>query len=118
MQMIRELSLLLFIAALQLWPSASSARSRKEIPVVGVLTVTAGPSDPVGRSFRAALAQLGYVDGQNIKIDHRNAGGRVDQIPRLADELIHLPADIIVVGAEPALSIVTKATTAIPIVII
>lgn len=115
--MIRGLSLLVFVAVLELSPSASSAQSRKEIPVVGVLTVTAGPSDPVGRIFRDALAQLGYVDGRNIKIDHRNAGGRVDQIPRLADELVHLPADIIVVGAEPALSIVTKATTAIPIVI-
>ena len=85
---------------------------------MGVLTVTAGPSDPVATSFRDGLRQLGYIDGQNIKIDHRNADGRVDQLPRLAEELVRLPVDVIAVGAEPALSIVTRATTTIPIVIV
>jgi putative ABC transport system substrate-binding protein len=99
-------------------PSASSAQSHNPVPIVGVLTVTAGPSDPVATSFRAALAELGYIDGENIKIDHRNADGRIERLPRLAEELVRLPADIIAVGAEPALSIVTKATTTIPIVIV
>ena len=44
--------------------------------------------------------------------------GRVDQLPRLAEELVRLPVDVIAVGAEPALSIVTRATTTIPIVIV
>jgi putative tryptophan/tyrosine transport system substrate-binding protein len=116
--MIRPVTLLLFLVAFQLWSSPASAQSPKRIPVVGVLTVTAGPTDPVATSFRDGLRQLGYVDGQNIKIDHRNADGRVDQLPRLAEELVRLPVDIIVVGAEPALSIVTRATTTIPIVIV
>jgi putative tryptophan/tyrosine transport system substrate-binding protein len=109
---------LLFVAAAQLWSSASSAQSPNRVPVVGILTVTAGPSDPVATSFRDGLRQFGYIDGQNIKIEHRNAEGRVDQLPSLAEELVHLPVDVIAVGAEPALSIVTRATTAIPIVIV
>jgi putative ABC transport system substrate-binding protein len=88
------------------------------VPVVGFLTVTAGPSDPVSTSFRDGLRQFGYIDGENIKIEHRNAEGRVDQLPRLAEELVRLPVDVIAVGAEPALSIVTRATTTIPIVIV
>jgi len=116
--MTRSLSLLLLIAAAQLWPAAGSAQSPKRIPVVGVLTVNAAASDPVATSFRDGLAQFGYIDGQNIKIDHRTANGRPDQIPNLAKELVHLPVDVIVVGAEPALSAVTRATTAIPIVIL
>jgi len=117
-QMTRTRALLLFIAAVQLWSSASSAQSPNRIPVVGVLTVTVGPSDPVATSFRDGLKQFGYIDGENIKIDHRSADGRVDQLPRLAEELVRLRVDIIVVGAEPALSIVTKATTTIPIVML
>src|SRR6185436_19389379 len=81
-QMSRVLTLLFFIAVLQLWPSGAPAQSPKPLPVVGVLTVTAGPSDPVAKSFREALAHLGYIDGQNVRIDHRNADGRVDQLPR------------------------------------
>ncbi len=110
--------LVLLLAALQLWSSVSTAQSPNRVPVVGILTVTAGPTDPVATSFRDGLAQLGYIDGQNIRIDHRNADGRVDRLPRLAEELVRLPADIIVVGAEPALSIVTAATKTIPIVIV
>jgi putative ABC transport system substrate-binding protein len=116
--MIRVATLLLFVVAFQLGSSPSSAQSPKRIPVVGVLTVTAGPTDPVATSFRDGLRQLGYIDGQNIKIDHRNADGRVDQLPRLAEELVRLPVDVIAVGAEPALSIVTQATTTVPIVIV
>jgi putative ABC transport system substrate-binding protein len=116
--MIRPVTLLLVLVAFQLWASPISAQSPKRIPVVGVLTVTAGPSDPVATSFRDGLKQLGYIDGQNIKIDHRNADGRVDQLPRLAEELVRLPVDVIAVGAEPALSIVTRAATTIPIVIV
>ena len=116
--MTRNLPLLLLVVAAHLWPSTGSAQLPNRVPVVGVLTVTAGPSDPVATSFRDGLAQFGHIDGQNIKIDHRNADGRVDQLPRLAQELVRLPVDIIVVGAEPALSAVTRATTTIPIIIV
>ena len=114
--MIRTLALLLFFAPAQLWPSTSSAQSPNRVPIVGVLTVTAGPSDPLATSFRDGLRKFGYIDGENIKIVHLSANGRVDQLPRLAGELVSLPVDIIAVAAEPALSIVTKATTTIPIV--
>ncbi len=116
--MIRTLALLLFFAPVQLWSSASSAQSPNRVPVVGVLTVTAGPSDPLATSFRDGLKKFGYIDGENIRIVHRSADGRVDQLPRLAEELVGLPVDIFAVAAEPALSILTKATTTIPIVMV
>ena len=116
--MTRNLPVLVLVAAAQLWPFASSAQSPKRVPIVGLLTVTAGPSDPVARNFRDGLAQLGYVDGQNIKIDHRNADGHTDQLPRLAEELVRVPVDVIAVGAEPALGAVTRATKTIPIVVV
>jgi putative ABC transport system substrate-binding protein len=94
------------------------AQSSDRIPIVGVLTVTAGPTDPVATRFRDGLAQLGYVDGKNIKIDHRNAQGHAEDLPRLAEELVRVPVDVIAVGAEPALSAVARATNTIPIVVV
>ena len=116
--MTRNLLALALVAAAHVWPSAGFGQSPERVPIVGVLTVTAGPSDPVATKFRDGLAQLGYVDGQNIKIDHRNAEGHADQLPRLAEELIRVPVDVIAVGAEPALSAVTQATKTIPIVVV
>ena len=110
--------LALTLAATQLWPSYGVGQSGDRIPVVGVLTVTAGPSDPVATSFREGLARLGYVDGKNIKIDHRNAEGHAERLPRLAEELVRVPVDVIAVGAEPALSAVARATKTIPIVVV
>ena len=116
--MIRDLPLLALIVAVYVWPSTISAQSSDRIPIVGMLTVTAGASDSVATSFRDGLARLGYIDGQNIKIDHRNANGDASRLPKLAEELVRIPVDVIAVGAEPALSAVTRATTTIPIVVV
>jgi putative ABC transport system substrate-binding protein len=116
--MARHLPALALIAVVYLLPSAGLGQSPDRVPIVGLLTVTAGPSDPVATKFRDGLAQLGYIDGQNIKIDHRNAQGHPENLPRLADELVRMPVDVIAVGAEPALSAVARATTTIPIVVV
>ena len=63
-RMRRNLLVLVLVAAAQQWPFASSAQSPKRVPIVGLLTVTAGPSDLVAMNFRDGLRQLGYVDGQ------------------------------------------------------
>jgi putative ABC transport system substrate-binding protein len=52
------------------------------------------------REFRQGLDELGYVDGRDVVIETRWAGGRIDQLPALAAELVGLKVDIIVgVGA-------------------
>ncbi|HEX7914009.1 MAG TPA: ABC transporter substrate-binding protein [Paraburkholderia sp.] len=67
-------------------------------------------------SFRASLADLGYVDGRDINIDIRAANGQLDRLPELAAELVGLKVEVIaVVGAVTARA-VQKATTTIPIV--
>ncbi|MBI2366746.1 MAG: ABC transporter substrate-binding protein [Deltaproteobacteria bacterium] len=62
------------------------------------------------------LRRLGYVEGQNITIEFRNAEGNVDRLPGLAADLVRLKVDVIVAAATPAALAAKKATSTIPIV--
>jgi putative ABC transport system substrate-binding protein len=68
-------------------------------------------------AFRQELRRLGYVEGQNLTIEYRWAGGRDDRLPGLAAELVRLKVDAIVVeGHTPAIQAAKKVTETIPIV--
>jgi ABC-type uncharacterized transport system substrate-binding protein len=71
----------------------------KKVPRIGYLSVR----DPAGEStrseaIRAALRELGYIEGQNIAIEYRYGEGKRDRYPELAAELVRLKVDIIVAG--------------------
>lgn len=62
----------------------------ERLPVIGVLLITAGPNDPlIMGGLRQGLRDAGYVEGRNIKIEHRYARGHVEDLPKLARELVH-----------------------------
>jgi putative ABC transport system substrate-binding protein len=67
-------------------------------------------------SFRAGLRELGYVEGQNVAIEVRSAEGEYGRLPALAAELVSLPVDVIVTGADPAIEAAQHATSTLPIV--
>jgi putative ABC transport system substrate-binding protein len=67
--------------------------------------------------FSQGLQELGYAEGQNIDIVYRYAEGDQERIPLLADELVRLkPNVIIVTGSTDAVLAVKQATATIPIV--
>jgi putative tryptophan/tyrosine transport system substrate-binding protein len=69
-------------------------------------------------AFRKQMIQLGWVEGKNLAIEYRYAEGKIDRLPELVAELVHLKLDLIVVTATgPALA-AKKATSAIPIVMV
>ena len=83
---------------------------------VGVLA-SGGPNFDAGvEPFRQRLRELGYVDGRNINIIVRNGEGRAERYPELAAELVRLPADVIVVQGNPALSALREVAKTTPIV--
>ena len=94
------------------------AQQQGKVPVVGILMLTAGPNDPIIETIRRELRGLGYVDGQTIRIEYRGAQGQVDRLPQLAQELVDLRVDVIVVGAESIARAAKQATTTIPIVMV
>jgi putative tryptophan/tyrosine transport system substrate-binding protein len=99
----RRLTLVLAFV-LTAFATIAPAQQPGKVPVIGVLMVSAGPNDPVVEAFRKGLGERGYVEGRNIRIEHRSAQGQIGQLPRLAEELVRLRADIIVSAAEPALA--------------
>jgi len=74
--------------------------------------------DQVVESVRIGLRQFGYEDGRNIKLEVRSALGRPDRVPALAEELVRLRVDVIVLVNEVALRAVRQATATIPIVMV
>jgi len=89
-----------------------------QVPVIGVLMVSAGPNDSVVEAFRLGLREQGYMEGRNITIEFRSARGRADRLPSLADELVRLKVDILFAAAEPSLLAAKNATSTIPIVMV
>lgn len=67
-------------------------------------------------AFVRRLAELGWVEGRNVRFDARYADGNPERFPSLAQELVRLKVDVIVVsGVSPGLAAM-KATATIPIV--
>src|SRR5215813_13102764 len=67
-------------------------------------------------AFREVLAQLGWADGSNLRIDYRWAGGDVGRIRAFAKQLVELSPDIIVGYATPSVVALQQETRSIPIV--
>jgi len=109
-------TLLVIALALAAAAAAVWAQQSHPVPVVGVLMVAAGPADGPARGLRKGLGQLGYVDGENIRIEYRFAGGHANRLTPLARELVELKVDVIVTGTEPAVRVLENATSTIPIV--
>jgi len=63
-----------------------------------------------------ALRELGYVEGRNLVIEGRYAGGRPESLANLAAELVRLRVDVIVTFTTPATASAKRATATIPIV--
>jgi len=61
-----------------------------KIPRVGVLTQASSDRSPMFDAFKGGLPDLGYVEGRNIILEFRFAGGDPAQGRRLAAELVAL----------------------------
>ena len=93
---------------------AAEAQKPERVHRIGFLSTT-GPG-PRNEAFRQGLRELGYVDGQDLKIEMRFAEGRPERLPGLVEELIRGKVDLLVVGATIGARAAKKATTTIPIV--
>jgi putative ABC transport system substrate-binding protein len=67
--------------------------------------------------FRQGLAELGYVEGENLAIEYRWARGDYERLPALAADLVGKPVRVLAtVGGEPPAFAAKAATSTIPIV--
>ena len=88
-----------------------------KVPRVGFLSLN---SDRTTASYREAflqqLRELGYAEGQSFVFEARYADDRADRLPALADELVRLPAEVIVTYATQAALAAKQATASVPVV--
>ena len=86
---------------------------------LGIFTSSSSPVTALRlEGLRQGLGELGYVEGQNIIIEHRNAGAKPDRYPEIAAELVRLKADVIVVTGELPVLALKQTTQTIPIVML
>ena len=97
-------------------PLTSAAQPGAKVARIGVLTLSTATWTPDGEAFRQGLREHGYVEGQNIALEHRDAAGRADRLPALAGELVRLKVDVIVTQSNVAALAAKHATQTIPIV--
>ncbi len=98
-------------------PLATAAQQAGKVPRIGYLSLNSAEASPKFlAAFRQGLRERGWIEGQNILIEYRFAGGKVDQLPTLVAELIRLKLDIIVTTSSATTRAAKDATKTIPIV--
>src|SRR6476620_394673 len=96
---------------------SAQGQQPKKAPRIGILSSgSPSSSKEVVEPLEQGLRDLGYIEGQNITIEHRYAEGMAERLPDLAAELVQLKVDVIVVGGSPSTQAATNATKTIPIV--
>jgi len=110
--------LILALGATVIEPASAFAQAANRYRL-GVLTPSAASfKEAHWVAFFRHLGELGLVEGRNLSIERRHAGGQVDRLPALATELANLKCDVFVTGGAPAaLAALSGASKATPIIV-
>jgi putative ABC transport system substrate-binding protein len=97
-------------------PLPSVAQQPEKVFRIGILAPAPRPDTAGFDAFRKGMADLGYIDGQSIRIEYRLAAWDYSRLPAMAGELVRLPVDVIVTDTQKSAVIAHEATRTIPIV--
>jgi len=103
------------------WPLVARAQQSERVRRMGVLAAGGLDADDLDLqarvgAFEDGLKQLGWINGQNVRIDIRAGAGDVDRIRSYADELVALAPDVILATGAAAVAPLLKATRTVPVV--
>jgi putative ABC transport system substrate-binding protein len=109
----RDFVILLGGGAAAACPFAARAQQPARVPRIGIVD-----DAPMWHSFRQALREFGYVEGQSINYEYRYSEGVPDRLAAVVGELVRRPVDLIAAYGTPPTEAAKAATTTIPIVMI
>jgi putative tryptophan/tyrosine transport system substrate-binding protein len=96
--------------------SFAQAQQPAKIPRIGVLLYGTPENDPNAAAFRQNMRDLGYLEGKNVSMEYRFAGGKPERLIEVAAELARLNPDVILAFGGDVVPAAQKATKTIPIV--
>ncbi len=103
------------------WPLFARAQQPNRVRRIGVL-MAYGETDAEAKvelsGFTQGLAELGWTDGRNVRIDVRWAAGKIERIQMFAKELVDLQPDAILAHGTPVTAALQRETRTIPIVFV
>jgi putative tryptophan/tyrosine transport system substrate-binding protein len=118
---IRRRDFITLLGGAAAWPLAAQAQQADRMPRIGVL-IEFAENDPEASAylsgFTRGLAELGWTDGRNLRMDVRWAAGNVDRMRMFAKELIDLRPELILASSTPVTAAVQRETRTIPIVFV
>jgi putative ABC transport system substrate-binding protein len=100
------------------WPLAARAQQPVKVYRVGFLWDSPAVFAEAIEAFHHGLRELGWIDGRNITIEYRWAEGRPERMRELAEELVRLKVDIMVVPSSIYTEAAKRATSTIPIIFV
>ncbi len=105
------------LVLLTLGPVTTFAKEMEWIPRIGYLSIGSALTQSHRiKAFRHALNEFGYVEGRDILVEYRWAGGKTDRLRNLASELVDSHVNVIVASGSLALLAAQQATKSIPII--
>jgi putative ABC transport system substrate-binding protein len=105
------------LSAVAIAPYAAFAQKVRMVRRVGVLHAYF-PGDGNVEEFRKGLHDLGYRNGENLKLEFRWAEGKPERLRALADDLVRSNVELIFTASTPGALAAKGATTTIPIVFV
>jgi putative ABC transport system substrate-binding protein len=100
-----------YVLCAMLFALCESTPAQQQTKVSKIGWLSARRASNIGQeTIVSMLRDLGYVEGKNLAIEYRFADDKLDRIPALAEELVHLKVDVLVTPGTPGALALKKAT--------
>jgi ABC-type uncharacterized transport system substrate-binding protein len=102
------------------WPLAAKAQQTRKVARIGVLWHAGSAEEEAVflKPLVEGITKLGYIEGQNVRYEHRFPAERPERFKAMAAELAQLNLDVLITSAPAAAYAAKAATTTTPIVFV